>query len=134
MSDTTHDTKRKWNPDGIFYGWWIVAGGSVVTAMGAGLNFYGFSAFFYPLSMEFGWSRSALSGVFALARLEGGFLGPVEGFLIDKYGPRKMMFIGIPLMGLGFILPSTWSTSSPSLWGAVWGRSLRLPLPWRTGS
>ena len=109
MSDTTHDTKarRKWNPDGIFYGWWIVAGGSVLTAMGAGLNFYGFSAFFLPLSEEFGWSRSALSGVFALARLEGGFLGPVEGFLIDKYGTRKMMFVGIPLMGLGFILLAT---------------------------
>ena len=104
MSDTTHDTKRKRNPDGIFYGWWIVVGGSVLTAMGAGLNFYGFSAFFLPLSVEFGWSRSALSGVFALARLEGGFLGPIEGFLIDKYGPRKMMFIGIPLMGLGFVL------------------------------
>ena len=106
MSDSTRSTttRRKWNPDGIFYGWWIVAGGSVLTAMGAGLNFYGFSAFFLPLSVEFGWSRSALSGVFALARLEGGFLGPIEGFLIDKYGPRKMMFIGIPLMGLGFVL------------------------------
>ena len=109
MSDTTHDTKprRKWNPDGIFYGWWIVTGGSILTAMGAGLNFYGFSAFFLPLSMELGQSRSALSGVFALARLEGGFLGPIEGFLIDKYGPRKMMFIGIPLMGFGFILLAT---------------------------
>lgn len=109
MSDTTHDTKarRKWSPDGIFYGWWIVAGGSILTAMGAGLNFYGFSAFFYPLTVEFGWSRSVLSGVFALARLEGGFLGPIEGFLIDKYGPRKMMFIGIPLMGFGFVLLAT---------------------------
>ena len=109
MSDSTRSAtpRRKWNPIGIFYGWWIVAGGSVLTAMGAGLNFYGFSAFFVPLTNEFGWSRSALSGVFALARLEGGFLGPVEGFLIDKYGPRKMMFIGIPLMGLGFILLAT---------------------------
>ncbi len=106
MSDPTRNTtsRRKWSPDGIFYGWWIVAGGSALTAMGAGLNFYGFSAFFVPLTDEFGWSRSALSGVFALARLEGGFLGPIEGFLIDKYGPRKMMFIGIPLMGLGFVL------------------------------
>ena len=109
MSDTTRGTKprRKWSPDGIFYGWWIVAGGSILTAMGAGLNFYGFSAFFLPLSLELGRSRSVLSGVFALARLEGGFLGPIEGFLIDKYGPRKMMFIGIPLMGFGFILLAT---------------------------
>ena len=75
-------------------------------ALGGGINFYGFSAFFVPLSEEFGWSRSVLSGVFALSRLEGGLLGPVEGWLIDRFGPRKLMLIGIPLMGLGFILLS----------------------------
>jgi sugar phosphate permease len=90
----------------IFYGWWIVGGGSIVMALGAGLNFYGFSAFFIPLSDEFGWSRGALAGVFALSRLEGGFLGPVEGWMVDRFGPRKMMFLGLPLMGLGFILLS----------------------------
>ena len=75
-------------------------------ALGGGINFYGFSAFFVPLSEEFGWSRSVLSGVFALSRLEGGLLGPVEGWLIDRFGPRKLMLIGIPLMGFGFILLS----------------------------
>lgn len=90
----------------IFYGWWIVGGGSLVMALGAGLNFYGFSAFFIPLSDEFGWSRGALAGVFALSRLEGGFLGPIEGWMVDRFGPRKMMLLGIPLMGLGFILLS----------------------------
>ncbi len=73
-------------------------------AMLGGLNFYGFSVFFASLSAEFGWSRTALSGVVSLSRLEGGLMGPVEGFLIDKFGPRKMMLIGVPLMGLGFIL------------------------------
>ena len=74
---------------------------------GRGAKLLRLSAFFLPLSLELGRSRSVLSGVFALARLEGGFLGPIEGFLIDKYGPRKMMFIGIPLMGFGFILLAT---------------------------
>ena len=88
----------------VFYGWWIVIGGSLVMAVSAGINFYGFSAFLVPLSQEFGWKRSVLSGVFSLSRLEGGLFGPVEGFLIDKFGPRKLMFIGIPLIGIGFIL------------------------------
>ena len=78
----------------------------MVMAMSAGINFYGFAAFFVPLSAEFGWSRGVLSGVFALSRLEGGLLGPVEGFLVDKFGPRRMMFVGIPLMGVGYILLS----------------------------
>ena len=90
----------------IFYGWWIVAGGAVLSALSGGLNFYGFSALFVPLSQEFGWSRTVLSGVFALSRLEGGILGPAEGYLADKYGPRRIMLVGIPLLGLGFILLS----------------------------
>jgi MFS family permease len=77
-----------------------------MSGLSGGLNFYGFSAFFVPLSQEFGWSRTALSGVISLARLEGGFLGPLEGYLADKFGPRKVMIVGIPLMGTGFILLS----------------------------
>jgi len=88
----------------VFYGWWIVYAGSVVMAVSAGINFYGFSAFFLPLSEEFGWKRSVLSGVFSLSRLEGGLFGPLEGFLIDKFGPRTMMLFGVPLMGIGFIV------------------------------
>ncbi len=88
----------------LFYGWWIVAGGAAVMAMSAGLNFYGFSAFFVPLNEEFGWNRAVLAGVFAMSRLEGGFLGPVEGYFVDRFGPRRMMLIGVPLMAVGFML------------------------------
>ena len=81
-------------------------GGALIMGISSGLNFYGFSTFFAALSTEFGWSRAILSGVFALSRLEGGVLGPVEGLLIDKLGARKMMLVGITLMGIGFILLS----------------------------
>ncbi|MBI4339360.1 MAG: MFS transporter [Chloroflexi bacterium] len=87
----------------VFYGWWIVYCGSAIMAVSAGINFYGFSAFFVPLAQDFGWKRSVLSGVFSLSRLEGGILGPVEGLLIDKFGPRRMMLLGVPLMGIGFL-------------------------------
>ena len=78
--------------------------GALVMAIHAGLNFYGFSVFFVPLISEFGWSRGVLSAVFSLSRLEGGLLGPVEGYFTDKFGPRRVMLVGIPLMALGFIL------------------------------
>lgn len=96
--------------DGIFYGYWIVLAGSLLAAVNGGLYFYGFSAFFKPIIEELGTSRAVLSGAFSLARLEGGFIGPLEGWLIDKFGPRKILFIGIPLMGVGFLLMSNVSS------------------------
>ena len=87
----------------IFYGWWICLGGALVMGMSAGINFHGFGNFIIPLSREFGWSRTVVSAIFSVARLESGFIGPVEGWAVDKIGPRKLMLIGIPLMGLGFV-------------------------------
>lgn len=90
----------------IFYGWWIVAAGTVAQTLQGGLYFYGFSVFFVPLINEFGWSRAELSGVFSLSRMESGFSGPVEGFLTDRFGPRKLSLCGMILMGTGFVLLS----------------------------
>jgi sugar phosphate permease len=100
MTDSEQPERR------LFYGWWIAFAGAFSMALSAGINFYGFSAFFVPFEQEFKWTRTALSGVFSLSRLEGGILGPIEGYLTDKLGPRKVMLVGVPLMGLGFILLS----------------------------
>lgn len=90
----------------IFYGWWIVSASVIAYALSGGFYFYGFSTFFMPLINEFGWSRTAISGAFSLSRIEGGLLGPIGGFLVDRFGPRKMMILGITIMGAGFILLS----------------------------
>ncbi|MSQ15854.1 MAG: MFS transporter [Dehalococcoidia bacterium] len=90
----------------VFYGWWIVAAGVALSMMSGGMYVYGFSAFFLPLTREFGWSRASLSGVVAIARLEGGVLSPLVGYLIDRYGPRMLMLVGISMMGIGFIILS----------------------------
>src|SRR5688572_24895484 len=62
-----------------------------------------FGTYAAVLRQEFGWSRGALSGAFSMARLESGMLGPVEGWLLDKFGPRNVMVIGIALLGGGMI-------------------------------
>lgn len=90
----------------IFYGWWIVLASTIANALSGGFYFYGFSTFFLPLVKEFGWSRTVISGAFSMSRIEGGLLGPIGGFLVDKFGPRKMMLLGIAIMGAGFILLS----------------------------
>lgn len=87
----------------IFYGWWIIAAGAVAMSIASGVNFHGFGNFIIPLSEEFGWSYATISIVFSLARLENGMIGPIEGWAVDRLGPRRLMLIGLPLMGVGYI-------------------------------
>ena len=75
-------------------------------AITAGINFHGFGNFIIPLSREFGWSRTTISAIFSVARLESGLLGPLEGWAVDRVGPRRLMVVGIPLMGIGYIAMS----------------------------
>ncbi len=67
---------------------------------------YGLSLFYKRLIDYFGWSRTALAGAISLSRLETGFLAGVEGFLVDKFGARRMVLIGIVLSSIGMILLS----------------------------
>ncbi|MBG94728.1 MAG: hypothetical protein CL793_05660 [Chloroflexi bacterium] len=87
----------------IYYGWWIVLASMVVLGVGAGCYWLGFGVFFLPLATEFATSRTRLSFAVSIAQMEGGLLGPIDGYLVDRFGPRKMMFIGVGMMGLGFI-------------------------------
>ncbi len=56
---------------------------------------YGFSVYFTPLINEFHWSRTELSGVFSLARLENGVVAPLAGMVIDRWGPRRVLMFGM---------------------------------------
>ncbi|MBW2053856.1 MAG: MFS transporter [Deltaproteobacteria bacterium] len=87
----------------VFYGWWVVAAGSFIYFVGIGTVFYGFNVFFVPMVNEFGWSRTITSGAYSLSRLEGGLEGPFIGWLIDKFGARRLIFIGVSFVSLGFI-------------------------------
>ena len=88
----------------IFYGWWIVSGCFTLQMLVGSLMIHSFTAYFPLLQSQFGWSRSVLSGAFALSRAESGLLGPLQGWLIDKFGPRVMVRGGMLIFGLGFIM------------------------------
>ena len=75
-------------------------------SIASGINFHGFGNFIIPLGEEFGWSRTTISVVFSVARLESGLIGPVEGWTVDRFGPRRLIAVGIPLMGLGYMAMS----------------------------
>ena len=91
----------------IFYGWWIVILGSLIFAVGSGTLYYSFTIFFLPLKRDFAASSAAISLLYGCSRLEGGFEGPIVGHLIDKFGPRVLIFAGASMTGLGLILLAT---------------------------
>jgi MFS family permease len=113
--------------------WWLVIAGCLAHAVNTGLSYFGMSAYFPSFEREFGWSRTAISGAFSLARIESGLLGPLEGYATDRLGPPKMMFIGITVCALGFFFLSM-VYSLPMLYavivlGIVMGSSLGNNMP-----
>ncbi|MBG94980.1 MAG: MFS transporter [Chloroflexi bacterium] len=87
----------------VFYGWWLVALTSCILAMIFLPIFQGLGAFFVALEREFGWKRAALAGAFSLSRAEDTVIGPLAGYFTDRYGTRRLVFIGFLILGIGFI-------------------------------
>ena len=104
MRRSAADTSGTRIPRGVFYGWWIVAGGFAIQMLSSLLFYYSFGAYFVYLQEAFGWSRTMLSGAFSLSRMESGILGPFQGWLIDRFGPRAVMRIGIVIFAVGLML------------------------------
>ncbi len=100
----------------MFYGWWIVAAAFILHGLSGGLFFHAFGAYFVFLQTEFGWSRTLISGAFSLSRLESGFLGPIQGWLINRFGSRTCVSIGLVIFALGFFLLN-WVDNAASLYG-----------------
>src|SRR5260370_41361528 len=97
---------------------WLVIAGCATHAVNTGFSYFGMSAFFPSFEREFGWSRTAISGAVSLARVESGLLGPIGGYLTDRVGAHRMLFIGLIICSLGFITLS-FVDSLPMLYGVT---------------
>ena len=88
----------------LFYGWWIVAAGFGIEFLIGALMFHAYGAYAVLLREEFGWSKTILSAAFAMSRAKSGILGPIQGWLTDRFGPRALIRIGMTVFGVGFLL------------------------------
>ena len=88
----------------MFYGWFIAALGALIIALGSSPVFYGLPVWNPVLRNAFSWSATQMSGAYAITQVQEGFLGPVAGYLTEKLGPRRMVLIGMGILGLGFVL------------------------------
>lgn len=87
----------------IYYGWWVSITGAFNMVVSSGPTFQASSVLFSAIQDEYGWSRAAVTGVASFGRFGGALLGPVEGWLTDKFGSAKMVLFGFTMAGAGLI-------------------------------
>ena len=102
---------RRGRTGGLYYGW-VIVGVSFITMGFHMAATFSFSLFQVPLIQEFGWSRGALGGAFALSMSLYAICSPAAGAILERRGPRALIpwgsvSIGTGLM-LGFFISSLW--------------------------
>src|SRR5579864_7750512 len=118
--------------------WSQLVMGIICMAMVANLQ-YGWTLFVNPMHEKFGWTRAAIQVAFSIFVLCETWLVPVEGWLMDKFGPRPVVLVGGILAGLSWIMNS-YATSLGVLYfsavvggigaGAVYGTCVGNALKW----
>jgi sugar phosphate permease len=92
------------NPGGIFWGWWIVLGATLVSIVSSGIGFYGHSVLLDPLVNQHGWSKGIISSAISLYFIVSGFVGMMISRFIDSNGPRYVLVIGALIFGFSLML------------------------------
>lgn len=81
-----------------YYPWLMALMGMLVLLVSNGLIVTGLTAFDESLLKEFGWSRSELKLRDLITLVLAGWLAPFLGALIDRVGPRRLIFAGVTLL------------------------------------
>ncbi len=92
--------------DRVFYGWYMVTAGSVSNFFIIGVAIYGLGALYEPMRRDLGWSMAALTAGASVRSFEHGFMAPITGYLMDRFGPRRMALSGIALLTAGLFMLS----------------------------
>lgn len=103
-------------PSITHYGWVVAVAGMLVIATLSGAG-YSYGVFLKPLSSEFQWTRSAVSGVVSLQAVLMGVVGALAGALADRYGYRRVITAGVVLSVAAYLLMAhAASDGAISLW------------------
>jgi len=86
----------------FYYGWIIVALTFAMNLTAAGTR-TGASLLIQPLEAEFGWSRAAIASAASLNLLLFGIGAPISGWLVDRYGVRRVILGALSLIATGLV-------------------------------
>ena len=100
---------------------------------------YGWTLFVNPIDQKYHWGRAAIQVAFTIFVLTETWLVPVEGWLVDRFGPKIVVLVGGFLVAIAWVLNSV----ADDVWtlyiaaaiggigaGAVYGTSIGNALKW----
>ncbi|WP_036218550.1 MFS transporter [Calidithermus chliarophilus] len=106
----------------IFYGWVVVAVAVLATLVAAGIRSVP-GALLVPVEQDLGWSKTTISVAVSIGLVLFGLGGPFSGYLMDRYGPRRITLFGLLLMSLSMagsaLMTQVWQLNL--IWGVVSG-------------
>ena len=88
----------------MFFGWWTVIAETFLNFFGSGYSDYGFSALFKPLSDELGFARETTAIVSSVSRLVSGIESMIVGYIVDRFGPKRIIMLGLGIFSLSLML------------------------------
>jgi len=102
MSTKLHDS----SPSALANPWVQLFIGVICMACVANLQ-YGWTLFVNPIDAKYHWGRSAIQVAFTIFVLIETWLIPVEGYLVDRFGPRWVVLGGAILVALAWVINSS---------------------------
>ncbi len=106
----------------FFYGWIIVGVTALTLLISAGVRSAP-GVMLHSIEVDMGWSRTIISFAVSLGLLLYGLAGPFAGRLMDRFGPRSIMLVGLVLIAgstaLGAAMTQIWQLNL--FWGALSG-------------
>ena len=108
------------------YRWTQLAVGVAAMVMIANYQ-YGWTFFVPDIQKQFGWDRASIQWAFTLFVLFETWLVPVEGWFVDKYGPRLVVLVGGILCAIGWAINAEATTLTTTRTGI--GIAIRPPTP-----
>jgi len=124
MDNNSPDKSHKRPPLSLpfYYGWFVISLCFLTTLTSAGVRSSP-SVLIHPLEAEFGWSRTLIASAVSMNLLLFGIAAPLSGFLIDRFGPRKVMMGSLSLLIVGvsgtMIMTKFWQFFL--VWGVIVG-------------
>jgi MFS family permease len=88
-------------PRSFYYGWWVAAAAAGIEFANAATAIGILTIFVIPMSQEFGWTRTEITGATSLGAVLGAALAPFSGRLVDRLGSRMVLVFGGTVVVLG---------------------------------
>ncbi len=123
---------------GSGYRWFQLALGIACMVMIANLQ-YGWTLFVLPIDAKYHWGRAAIQVAFSIFVLTETWLVPVEGWVVDRFGPKLVVLLGGVFVGVAWVM-NAYADSLTLLYvaaaiggvgaGAVYGTCVGNALKW----